>query len=79
MLVVRNREHVPHPCDRLGRLGAGDDVLALRADEELAVEARLARRRVTAEARAGRRSPVTIPKTICITFAAVPRAPEMLY
>ena len=45
-----------HPLDRLRRADAGDDVLALRVQEELAVELPLAGRRVPreADARSGR-------------------------
>ena len=38
-LVERLGQHVAHRLDRLRRADAGDDVLALRVREELAVEA----------------------------------------
>ena len=44
-LVVREREEVAHAVDRLRGARAGDDVLALRVDEKLAEQARLARSR----------------------------------
>ena len=47
-LSVGLRQPLVHRRDRLRRPDPGDDVLALRVDEELAVEARLARRRVRA-------------------------------
>ena len=50
---VRFGEPLAHLRDRLGRADAGDDVLALRVDEELAVQRALARRRVAREADAG--------------------------
>ena len=40
---VRLREDLAHPLDRLGRADAGDDVLALRVDEELAEQQRARR------------------------------------
>ena len=52
-LGVRLRQHRGHVRDRLGRADACDDVLPLRVSEELAVHARLARRRVAREADAG--------------------------
>ncbi len=55
-LLERGRHELVHPLDRLGRADAGDDVLALRVQEELAVELPLAGRRVPreADARSGR-------------------------
>ena len=47
------RQPVAHHRDRLGRPNARDDVLALRVDEELAIQHRFARRRVAGEAHAG--------------------------
>ena len=55
-LVERLRQPLAHLLDRLRRADAGDDVLALRVHEELAVEAGLAGRRVAREADAGRRA-----------------------
>src|SRR5205085_12207026 len=52
-LLERARELRAHAHERLGRADSGDDVLALRVREELAVEALLARRRVAREADAG--------------------------
>ena len=54
-VVVRLRQALVHPVDRLRRADARDDVLSLRVDEELAVQAPLAGRRVAgeADARAG--------------------------
>ena len=54
--VVRLGQDLAHLLDRLRRADAGDDVLALRVDEELAVDARLAGGRVAREADAGRRA-----------------------
>ena len=55
-LVVGLRQHVAHRLDRLRRADPGDDVLALRVREELAVEAGLAGRRVARERDAGARA-----------------------
>ena len=52
-LRVRLRQQLAHALDRLGRADAGDDVLALRVLQELAVETALARRGVAREADAG--------------------------
>ena len=49
-LRVRLRQQLVHPLDRLGRADSGDDVLALRVLEELAVEPALAGGRVAREA-----------------------------
>ena len=48
-LVERIRQRRAHRLDRLRRPDAGDDVLALRVGEELAVKARLAGRRIARE------------------------------
>ena len=50
-LRERARQQLRHPLDRLRRPRARDDVLALRVDEELPEQARLARRGVPGEAR----------------------------
>ena len=55
-LLVGLRHHLLELADRLRRADAGDDVLALRVDEELAVELLLAGGRVPREADAGRRA-----------------------
>ena len=49
-LLVRLGQELTHPLDRLGRPDPGDDVLALRVLEELAVEPALAGRGVAREA-----------------------------
>jgi hypothetical protein len=59
-LGVRRRHDLLHAPDRLGRARAGDDVLALRLHEELAVETPATRRRVTAETDTGRRMRVAV-------------------
>ena len=51
-LRVGLRQLVAHRRDRLRRPGARDDVLALRVDEELPVQDRLAGRRIAGEAHA---------------------------
>ncbi len=56
------RQLVAHALDRLGGTRPGNDVLALRVDQKLAVDARLARRGVAAEADPGRRARVAIPE-----------------
>ena len=56
VLVERLREDVRHPRERLRRADPGDDILALRVDQELAEHARLARGRVARERDAGRRA-----------------------
>ena len=61
-LGVGVREELAHPLDRLGRADAGDDVLALCVDEELAVEAPLPRRRVAREADPGARRVALVPE-----------------
>ena len=55
-LLVGLRHHLLELADRLRRADAGDDVLALRVDQELAVELLGAGRRVAREADAGRRA-----------------------
>ncbi len=55
-LLVRLRHHLLELADRLRRADAGDDVLALRVDEELTVELLRAGRRVAREADAGARA-----------------------
>ena len=59
-LAVRAGNARAIALDRLGRARAGDDVLALSLDEELAVEPGLAGRRIAAEADAGRRLGVAV-------------------
>ena len=54
-LVVRLGHALAQLLERLRRAGPGDDVLALRVDEVLAVDALLAGRGVAGEADAGRR------------------------
>ncbi len=51
-LRVGLRQPLAHRRDRLGRPDPRDDVLSLRVDEELAVQDRLARRRIAGEAHA---------------------------
>ena len=55
-LLVSLRQHLLELPDRLRRAHAGDDVLALCVDQELAVELLRAGRRASGEADAGRRS-----------------------
>ena len=55
-LLVGLRQHVAERLDLLRRADAGDDVLALRVHQELAVEHVLAARRVAREADAGAES-----------------------
>ena len=55
-LVVGLGQQLAHARDRLGRADAGDDVLALRVLQELAVQHALAGRRVAREADAGARA-----------------------
>ena len=76
-LRERLREALLHPRERLGRADPGDDVLALRVDEELAVEALLAGRRVAREATPVAEPSPLLPKTIWTTFTAVPRSSGM--
>ena len=54
-LLERRGQLLFHLRERLRRADAGDDVLALRVGEELAVETRLAGRRITRERDAGAR------------------------
>ncbi len=61
-LLVRLGEALRHLFDGLRRADAGDDVLALRIDEVLAVDALLAGRRVAREAHAGRRALALVPE-----------------
>ena len=55
-LVERLGHPLAHQLDRLGRADPGDDVLALRVREELAIEPLLARRGIAREADAGSRA-----------------------
>ena len=61
-LLVRLRQPLLHLLEGLRRPDAGDDVLALRVDEVLAVHALLAGRRVAREADAGRRLLAPVPE-----------------
>ena len=61
-LVVRLGQVLAHLGERLRRADARDDVLALRVDEVLAVDARLAGRRVARERDAGRRAVALVPE-----------------
>ena len=61
-LVVRLGQALAHLLERLRRADAGDDVLALRVDEVLAVDALLAGRRVAGERDAGRRAVALVPE-----------------
>src|SRR5207237_6672537 len=55
-LLVGLRHHLLELADRLRRADPGDDVFALRVDQELAVELFLSRRRTAGEGDARRRS-----------------------
>ena len=61
-LVVRLRHVIAQLRERLGRASPGDDILALRVQEVLAVDTLLARRRVAGEADAGRRVLAFVPE-----------------
>ena len=61
-LVVRVRHVLAQLGERLRRAGPGDDVLSLRVDEVLAVDALLAGRGVAGEADAGRRVVAFVPE-----------------
>ena len=78
-LPVGTRERVAHAGDRLGRARAGDDILTLGVDEELAVQARwpVAGLRLKQTPVAERTS--RLPNTISITLTAVPSSSEMGY
>ena len=61
-LGVRVGEQVPHAVDRLGGPDPRHDVLALRVDQELAVQATLSRRRVAGEAHSRPRGVALVPE-----------------
>ena len=73
-LVGHRRHPLVEDRDRLGPVGAGDDVLALGVEQHVAVERRLAGRRVAREHDAGPESSPRLPKTIAWTVTAVPRS-----
>ncbi len=78
-LVVRVGHALAQVGERLRRAGAGDDVLALRVDEVLAVDALLAGRGVAREATPVAESSPLLPKTIWTTLTAVPRSSGIEY
>ena len=60
--------------DRLGGMGAGDDVLALGVEHDVAIQRSLTGRRVAREQHAGPRVRPRLPKTIAWTTTPVPRS-----
>jgi hypothetical protein len=58
---------------------AGDDVLALRVRQVVAVRHLLARRGIARERDAGAGVLAMLPKTIAWTLTAVPRSSEILF
>jgi len=62
----------------LRRADAGDDILALCVDQELAVELVIAGRRVAGEGDAGGAIVTILPNTIACTVTAVPQSAGML-
>ena len=63
--------------DLLRRADAGDDVLALRVDQEFAVELLLAGRRIAREGDAGAEVSPMLPNTMACTLTAVPQLSGM--
>ena len=78
-LRVGGRHDLLQALDRLRRADPGHDVLALRVQQELAVQASLTRRGVAREAHARRRGSPLLPNTIWTTLTAVPRSSGMSY
>ncbi len=78
-LGVRRGELHRELGDTLGRANPGDDILALRVGQELAVELLRAGRGIARERDAGRAVLAEVAETIACTLTAVPMSAEMWF